>query len=520
MIRRKSGATSASKTEQILVLWLARTHLRGLWIRQKEIAGADWVTLKEGWLRSGDLLDPNLLEQGVVELLRRLNHQGSSQVIWLLPPEMMSLRISQAPNLEGETLEKALSLEAQTLPPDHGGEVFPRISLHPGVDRRYAAIGKIYASTAELLHKITRERQKQRLWDIEQQGVALAVRHAAAFKESGLWAILYLEPGNSVLAFFWNDRQVRTRILVDLLDPWIHHLGSEEALLKSLMGGMDGTPLDAQATEQVFTQINRAIEETLLQIARDGLSIELTKAANQQELRALYISGLGALEENLFQQLQNSYGYLFKVERIETTGHQGAFWGPLMAVLDGQRVSRLRFSEESFALEELSRWLNPALLVLGVLSLGGLGYNLMLNRQIAGLKTQVARLKPEETRQEALQASIKALEDKVRAAWSLQPRDWTKELQPLLESLPRAEQELEIGFRRVVVKSDAHKHQYSLEGVARNKEALETFLRRWEERPGHTANLSHWAREKQKGTYAFTVTVSALREEEDEQSQP
>jgi len=506
-LKRFSGSSRSSSQSQVVV-WLGQSYLRLLWAHDGVIQGATWKPVQSGWMRNGELLEPHYLSQALGEALREVGHRGASDLIWLLPPELMSLRVGDTPALEGEQLQKALTLEAERIPPDRSEEAVLRIGLQPGVGgRRQAVLGKVFKPTVNILTRIAEE-HKLRLWDIEQVGQALCIRQAVQQPETeGLWMILHLEPGNSSLAFFWHQELVRSRTLVDLLDSWGQQVGGELGLLKGLTGSTD-TRLDSS---EVMERITQAMEETLVRIAQDGVSVELTRVAQEQNLAHLYITGLGALEQGLYDRLMESYQYLFGVERIEVPVENGALYAPLLAVLDGQRVSRFAPAGPQRNWEKpLRPILVGSLVVAGLLSAGGLVYSLSLSAQLSAEQAQVRVLRPEEERQRALQASVKALETKVEAVKALQPVDWRAEFLPLLTGLPVMDRGLGVGLRRVSLLNNQEQYQYSLEGVAVSRAALEVFLREWEGRPGRSVALGRWA--KRGAGYEFAATVRIDRE--------
>lgn len=505
---RKSTDWSTSKSR--LGIWLTPHHLRLLWRQEGRVAGTTWKPLSPNWMRGGEVLDPRHLAQVLGEALREVGYRGRGEATWFLPPELMSLRVSEAPALEGEYLQKALLLEAERLPPERSEPSFPRLSLHPAPNgRRQAVLGKVFASTLTTLHKLTQE-QGLRLWDLEQAGQAVAIRHASCLEVQGLWAMLHLEPGNSSLVFFWNGELVRSRSLVDLLDPWMRQVQGEGGLLEVLVGGgsLEG--------EEVLARITHAMEETLQRIVQDDLSTALTRAANEQALSRLYVSGLGALDSGLRQQLVESY--YFEVVCLDDGLPDGAMYAPMAAVLEGERLTRSPLAGER---KEWDRRLRPILAgslgIAAALSLGGFLYSLSLSHQIAAVDAEIARLKPEEERQKALTASIKALEGKVTALEALQPVDWSREMAPLLAGLPADGGRLGVGLGRLGVLSDAQSYRYSLEGVAVSQRALEEFLRYWENRETRSVSLNHW--DKNNGVYEFTASVSQRRGVGDERSE-
>jgi Tfp pilus assembly PilM family ATPase len=510
MSPKKSTDWSTAKSKSRLGIWLTPHHLRLVWRQEGQVAGATWKPLHTNWMRGGEVLDPRHLGQVLGEALREVGYQGRGDVTWFLPPELMLLRVSEAPALEGEYLEKALLLEAERLPPERSDPSFPRLSLHPAPNgRRQAVLGKVFASTLNALQKITQE-QGLRLWDLEQAGQAVAIRHASQQEVQGLWALLHLEPSNSSLVFFWNKELVRSRSLVDLLDPWIRQVKGEEGLLEVLVGG------GRLQSEEVFGRITQAMEETLQRIIQDDLTTALTRAASEQALTRLYISGLGALEPGLRELLVESY--YFEVVCLDDGLPDGAMYAPVAAALDGQRVSRFPLAGER---KEWDRRLWPILAgslgVVAIISLAGFFYSLSLGQQIAAVNTEIARLKPEEERHKALTTSIKALEGKVAALEALQPVDWSREMAPLLAGLPTNEGRLGVGLGRLGVLSDPQSYRYSLEGVAASQQALDEFLRYWENRTTRSVSLNRW--DKKGGVYEFTASVSQRREVGDERSE-
>lgn len=505
---RKSTDSSTSKSR--LGIWLTPHHLRLLWWQDGQVAGTAWKPLNPNWMRGGEVLDPSHLSQALGEVLREVGYRGRGEVTWFLPPELMSLRVSEAPALEGEYLQKALLLEAERLPPDRSEPSFSRLSLHPAPNgRRQAVLGKVFASTLTTLQKLTQE-HGLRLWDLEQAGQAVAIRHASRQNVQGLWALLYLEPSNSSLVFFWNGELVRSRSLVDLLDPWMRQTRGESALLEVLTSG------GSLESEEVLGRITQAMEETLQRIAQDDLSTALTKAANEQALSRLYVSGLGALDPGLRQQLVESY--YFEVVCLDEGLPDGAMYAPMVAVLEGERVSRFPLAGER---KEWDRRLRPismgSLGVVAALSLASFLYSLSLGSQIAAVNAEIARLKPEEERNKALNASTKLLEGKVTALEALQPVDWSREMAPLLAGLPADGGRLGVGLKRLGVLSDAQLYRYSLEGAALSQQALEEFLRYWENQETRSVSLNHW--NKKDGVYEFTASVSQRREVGDERSE-
>jgi Tfp pilus assembly protein PilN len=504
MLKRFSGSSRLASQSQVVV-WLTQTHLRLVWVREGAVLGAAWKPVQSGWMRNSELLEPQYLSQALGQALREVGHRGFSDLIWLLPPELMSLRVGDAPAIEGEQLQKALILEAERIPPDRSEEAVLRIGVQPGVGRRkQAVLGKVFKPVVNLLSKIAEEHHL-RLWDIDQAGQALCIRQAAQQQQTeGLWMMLHLEPGNSSLAFFWGRELVRSRILVDLLDPWVKQTGGELELLQALAASTHR--LDSSA---VIERINQAMEETLVRIAQDGISVELTKAANEQNLAHLYITGLGVLEQGLFDRLVENYQYLFGLERIEAPVEDGALYGPLLAVLDGQRVSRFGLAGPRQDWTRLRPLLAGSLALAGVLVLGAFFYNLSLSAQITAERARVTALRPEEERQQALQASIQALETRVEALKALQPVDWRAEFLPLLAGLPVMDRGLGVGLRRVSLLNNQEQYQYSLEGMAVSRAALEAFLREWEGRPERSVTLGRWA--KQGNRYEFAATVRINR---------
>lgn len=509
MIKKKFSATSRSANQQV-VAWLGLAHLRLLWVREGRVAGATWKPVQTGWMRNGELLEPRYLSQALGEALHEMGHPGGGDLIWLLPPELMGLRIGDAPAVDGENLQKALVLEAERIPPERNEPVVLRIGVQASAGGRTQSIlGKVFTSTFNLLAKIAEE-HKLRLWDIDQAGPALGVRQAAQQQGvEGLWMLLHLEPGNSSLTFFWNQELVRSRSLVDLLDPWARKVKGELGLLEALTGG------GALDSSEVMERITQAMEETLARIAQDGLSADLTRAAHDQNLTQLYITGLASVNQDLNDRLIESYGYLFEVERIEAPVEQGALYGPLLAVLDGQRVARFALVGQQ---QDWSRRLRPALVasaaslaVAGLLSVGGLIYSLSLASQIAGEQARINTLQPEEDRQKALRASVEALETRLEALEALGPVDWWEELQPLLSGLPLNGSVLGVGLNRVGLLNDKEQYRYSLEGAATSRAALESFLQVWERQEGRSVVLGRWAR--QDTWYEFAATVKARREE-------
>jgi hypothetical protein len=503
----KRGASRASETsrQDRLVVWLGADHLRLLWLRGNQVAGATWKPIQSGWLRNNELLEPRYLSQALGKALQEINYQGPGDLIWLLPPELMSLRVGEAPSLEGEQLQKALTLEAERIPPDRSEETVLRIGLQLSTgDRQQAVLGKVFKPTVALLSKITEE-HRLRLWDIDQAGLALCIRQAAQQPEAeGLWMMLHLEPGNSSLAFFWNQELVRSRTLVDLLDPWKEQIASEADLVEALTGSASRLE-----SNKVMDRITQAMEETLARIADDGISVDLTKAARDQSLSQLYLTGLGALESELFEHLSESYSYLFKLKRLEAPVENGALYGPLLAVLDGQRVSRFTVAGPKQDWKRLRPVLAGSLILTGVLVLGAFFYNLSLSAQINSEQARVDALRPEEERQRALRASLEALQPRIRALEALQPVDWQTELRPLLESLPWDTAGLGVGLRRISVENSQDEYHYSLEGLAASRQALEDFLREWEGRPGRSITLTRWA--AKEGRYEFVASIRAMR---------
>jgi len=505
MSPKKSTDWSTAKSR--LGIWLTPHHLRLVWQQEGQGVQATWKPLHTNWMRGGEVLDLRHLGQVLREALREVGHQGRGEVTWLLPPELMSLRVSEAPALEGEYLEKALLLEAERLPPERAEPSFPRLSLHPAPNgRRQAVLGKVFASTLNALQKVTQE-QGLRLWDLEQAGQAVAIRHASQQEARGLWALLHLEPGNSSLVFFWNQELVRSRSLVDLLDPWIRQVKGEEGLLEALVGG------GGLQSEEVLGRITQAMEETLQRIVQDDLTTALTRAANEQALSRLYVSGLGALEPGLRQLLVE--GYYFEVVYLDDGLPNGAMYAPVAAALEGPRVSRLPLAKERRAWDRrLWPVLAGGLGVVAAVSLASFFYAFSLGQQIAAVNSEIARLKPEEERNKALTASIKVLEDKVAALEALRPVDWSREMAPLLAGLPASGGRLGVGLGRLGVLSDSQSYRYSLEGVAASQQALEEFLRYWENRTTRSVRLNRW--DKKGGVYEFTATVSQRREVRDE----
>lgn len=504
----KRGASQPSETSRHdrLVVWLGVEHLRLLWLRGNQVAGAAWKPIQVGWLRNNELLEPRYLSQALGEALREINYQGPGDLIWLLPPDLMSLRVGDVPGLEGEQLQKALTLEAERIPPDRSEEAVLRIGLQASTGgRRQAVLGKVFKPTVALLSRIAEE-HRLRLWDIDQAGLALCIRQAAQQpKTEGLWMMLHLEPGNSSLAFFWNQELVRSRTLVDLLDPWKEEIPSEAALVEALTGG----PASRLKSNKVMDRITQAMEETLARIADDGISVDLTKAARDQSLSQLYLTGLGALESELFEHLSESYSYLFKLKRLEVPVENGALYGPLLAVLDGQRVSRFAVAGPKQDWKRLRPVLVGSLILTGVLALGAFFYNLSLSAQITAEQARVNALRPEEERQRALRASLEALQPRLQALEALQPVDWQAELRPLLESLPWNTDGLDVGLRRISIQNTRDEYHYSLEGLAASRQSLQKFLREWEGRPGRTITLTRWA--AKEGRYEFVASIRAAR---------
>lgn len=488
-----------------LVALLSPHHLRLLWLREGRPYKAAWRPL-EGWLRGGELIEPRVLAQALSALREEVGLRGSADLVWVVPPELMSLRLTRTPALEGELLMKALEREVETLPPVRAEAFVPRISLPQAVGGQ-ALLGKVYESTFKLLARLAEE-CGLRLWDIEQHGMALTIRHAQRAPREGLWILLHLEPSNSSLVVMWGGELVRARTLVDLLDPWVRVHG-EGKVLQALLegsGGLEGA--------EVLSAIVQAVEETLLAV--DAPSPQLARAAQEQRLSALLLAGSGALHEGLFQGLLESFGGFFAVERLGLGG-EGAGWGegraevlysPLLGAA-GERVARFPLAGETM---DWPRRLRPVLLVgiggvLGLLALGWAWGGLM-SRQIAALSAEVSRLAPEEGRQRALRASVGALEQRLEALEALRPVGWEEELAPLLKGLPRGDQGLRVGLSRLAVLPEKDAYRYSLEGAAAAREDLEAFLRRWEGE-GRAVRLTHL--ERRGAGWAFVVSLEQRR---------
>jgi len=505
----RSAASARSKPHpHRLVALLTPHHLRLLWLREGRPQGAGWRALEEGWLRGGELIEPRRLGQALGALLGELGFRGKGDLVWVVPPELMSVRLTRTPGLEGELLMKALEREVEALPPARTEAFVPRISLPEAVGGQ-ALLGKVYEPTFKILARLAEERGL-RLWDVEQHGVALAVRHAQRAVREGLWILLHLEPSASSLVVLWGGKLVRARTLVDLLDPWVRALRGEAGLLRVLLD----EPERLEAAE-VLAAIAAAVEETLLAVAQEGGPVELLKAAQEQRLSTIALAGSGALHEGLYQGLLESFGSFFAVERLGLEGAEGAdlapeaLYSPLLGAV-GERVSRFPLAGEKV---DWSGRLRPALLIgLGVsaaLLAGGWAYGQLLGQRVAALRAEAARLAPEEGRQRALEASVKALQQRLEALEGLRAVDWGEELEPLLRELPRGGEGLRAGLARLALLPDRDAYRYSLEGVAATREDLEAFLRRWEGE-GRTVRLTRL--ERRGAVWAFVVTLEQRRD--------